>query len=339
MRAGSTRTRSYLSQLAEPIQQGQPVFVAHKDALAPPDKLPAQVPVIEDVVVNPESQPEWPDFKPARLNPAVRNAQAPNRRDDFADEVAEPATNSDPVVQPGAVQSSSRFALEQPATQTVGYLGRLSAPGASDKQVGQGTADGIDLRPKELSRFIATRPQKSHDVNRQSPLPPASNRDSEAVPPSEADSPLGQDARANKGSIPSPIARAESGAPASRQTLPGQSAPRSATSSVESGRDSDRQPTDAAVGNFKGDASGQRQTVSDPNLNARRKSTGSGPRVLIGTVEIRTRMAQPAIAPTAPPQRIADRNMDRANLQSGARPAGNDSVVRGLGWPYGLIQG
>jgi hypothetical protein len=72
---------------------------------------------------------------------------------------------------------------------------------------------------------------------------------------------------------------------------------------------------------------------------AHHQSEKSGPKVVIGTVEVRARIMQSAPAVPAPVQQIADRNFDQNHLQSGTRLAQHDSLARSLGWHYGLIQG
>lgn len=334
MTARSGKARGYFSQLVEPVPQGEPVFSARKDLSAPSARMPPPIPVIEDFVYE-ESQPgrtasQLPQRHSSTLNSAPI-IQTPELRNEKAVETAEPAPRS--ASETTTVQSSTRRDQESESALTDACVRPSSASINRAEPLEQRTNEG----PRNPN-VNYTRPA----IDRQESL---SLRDSglktSAEHSSEANTSRGAIIPAKKASGAPSLVTASNDHPVQRQTIRGESRPSVASVhsiSPESAHNFGGQLPDAKGGNAVNTLFNNQNASSNASTNPNRKSVKSGPSVVIGTLEIRTRISQPAPIAT-PSVKIPDRNLDQASLHSGGHPAQPDSLVRSLGWNFGLIQG
>jgi len=95
------------------------------------------------------------------------------------------------------------------------------------------------------------------------------------------------------------------------------------------------QARDSSAG--KGIAPDPPKTVLPPPAKAIESKASEGPRVHIGTVEIRAVLPQPAAM--QPAVVVAGQTAESRAAQSRTRPRDEGQLARGLAWHYGLVQG
>jgi hypothetical protein len=331
MTARTGKARGYFSQLVEPAPEGEPVFSARKDLSAPSARMPPPIPVIEDVVYD-ESQPgrtasQLPQRYSSTLNsaPIIQTSELRNEKTVATAERASRSASETTIVQSSTRRNQeSESAYVRPSSATINR------------------AEPLEQRTNEGPRnpnLNYTRPaidsQESLSLRESGVMASAEHS-------SEANTTRGAIIPAKKApGAPSHVA-ASNDHPAQLQTIRAESRPPVASVrsiSRESAQNFGGQMPDAKGSSAPSNLFNNQKTSSNASANANHQSVKSGPRVVIGTVEIRTRISQPPPIAAAPVQRIPDRNLDQANLHGGARPARLDSLVRGLGWNFGLIQG
>jgi hypothetical protein len=318
MTAMSVKTRGYLSQLAEPVPQGEPEFSARRDLLTPSAQVQPQIPLIEDVVVYRNSRP------PSSTLTGAQIIQAPVKRDvQF-----EFPSVARLIGETASLQSSIRINQDNEGVFNGTYVSPSSASKNRTEGLERSTTQDIEFNTNDSSRSSESNTARPVVERHDTRLPRESS-----VQASDASN-LSQKAKGASFSI-----ETSNDYPAQRMAAIIESMPSTESKRSESSQNTEARTPDAQGNSAPRNLFNNQRTLRDEFANLPRQSARSGPRVVIGTVEIRTRISQPAPVAVLPAQRIAERNSDEANLHGGATPARLDSLVRSLGWNFGLIQG
>jgi hypothetical protein len=335
MTARIGKARGYFSQLAEPVPQSAPVFSARRDLSAPSAHISPPIPVIDDVVYH-ESEPPRTRLQ---LSPIM---QTPELRNEKPVEKPEPASAPRPASEITTVQSSTRRNQDSESALTGAYQRPSSATRNMAERLEQSTRRNIDFGSNEGRRNSKLNDMRPATDKREALSLSESGVQASAEHSSKADTARGAIILAKEAPGAPSFATALNDHPVQRRTIRSESR-RSVASvhsiSPESAQNFGPEMPDTKRSNVPSNLLNNQKTSGNASANANHESVKRGTKVVIGTVEIRTRIAQPAPIATPPVQRIPDRNSDQANLHGGERPARLDSLVRSLGWNFGLIQG
>jgi hypothetical protein len=318
MTAKRGKARGYLSQIAEPVPQGESVFSARRDLSAPSAHMQPPIPVIEGVIVSHKS-------RPARI----------------AAETAKPASAPLPASDTAAVHSATRRDHGSESVLTADYV-RPSSSRNIAEHLKRGDKRYINANSNEGPRNSELKEIRPATDRHQTLSFRESGIKAQAEHSFEGNPPRGAIIPTKKASDAPFLAAASSDRPAQHETVGSESVP-SVTSvrslSPESAQNFGAHIPDAKVRSTPINLFNNQETSGDRDGSANHKSIKSGASVVIGTLEIRTRISQPAPIPAPSLQRTPDRNWSQANLDLEARPERLDLLVRGLGWNFGLIQG
>jgi hypothetical protein len=304
MSARRGNARGYLAQLANPLPPGEPAFSARSDLSARASRIQPQTPVIEDVIVSGGPRRSADD---AVLSETIRLTASDARtlKRPWVDIETETSAYSRwPVIENietnSAIGVRSVGVSEGPSTATENKSGRVQQ-GAGER-FEAATQSSIS---SSANRYLNTLAGGDEEIER------ANGRRS-------------VDARMNVTNVWS-------------AAVP-MGLPRSATiaGSVQAEATQSLPPVNPARGydNLQEFFEGRRREQANPRIAAGAKRE---PKVVIGTIEIRTRIS-PVAAQPVPVQGNPESYAGKFN-QNGARPALADPVVRSLAWNYGLIQG
>jgi hypothetical protein len=321
------RARGYLSRIAQPQLAGEGALTPHPSPREPMTPVSSLIPVIEDRIVEAESVQALPSL--AFLSSAVKEPEAKSttRR-------ALSARTNERTHQPGSAGTEAALAAPRRTAVPVRDETRTSVS-IQSKQT--------ESTPKRIARIRATFAAESSAAEPSIELLRKNDSRDEAQPFAEPGRLSGRSAsiltvgdaskeqsaeprvkaaepNTSATAHPAAIAEESSSAPIVRKA---------ATPSRETAlqADASKKAADLAL---KPALTSIRST--EP-AEAEQRNESTGPRVSIGTLEIRAVIApQPAPPPAPVP-------VPAAAQRSTAKPAEAAPLARGLGWSFGLVQG
>jgi hypothetical protein len=324
-----TSGRSYLQQLAQPVVPGATLLTARP--LSTATEANPLVPVIEDSLDMPDgTRNTWRSAADARRPamdqipspPAIESKHRPARRDASAESpanesprVSAPGPNLPPAraehheqyspapskIESASTAASSPVTVRSPRVRSVSEERLVEEPAQSE------TKKGATDR-KEPERASVRPSQRSEDL-----------RTEERAVQTRPEPRTTQRAEADSYRNSAVTSRAQKDAP------PSQSAPKDYfTERTEMRREAASAPRPPQT------ATQQKAEKPEVNVN-------EGPRVHIGTVEIRAVLPQPVVPQPAVMAPNLAQNIAAAQARGRSGPA--EPLARGLEWSYGLVQG
>jgi hypothetical protein len=302
-------SRGYLQQLAQPIAPGQTVLTARPGAAAFATEAGPVVPVIEDHFQMPARTVSAPDASQGRVNwPGINQHSVGQTIEAVERAVGEDATAR-------ARPADARHQTPQPPAVSANADIRASdSPAAASRKTSAGAPREASFiaqpLPAVASRMVADRREPAQARTPDSPGA------EESIAQAPAESPL----RTKANSHAEQVVQDKK---AAKDALPSQSA----RQDYPTERTAIERATEAAF------AMKAPQQKEKPDVQSQ---VAAGPRVHIGTVEIRMKLPQPPAPPAAPISSLAQNN---AAMHGRGRSGSAEPLARGLEWSYGLVQG
>lgn len=319
------RVRGYLSRIAQPVRAGEGVLKPHPAPHARPDSAKGLMPVIEDSVERAEPQvaPNLaapagsPVMRPTRNGaPRVASVPAQAENDTGRREVAQHAEVDHGKGGPGLVRDARLLTSER----------GQAMHSAASKELAE-VRSAASVRTANAAQPVL--------VSASAPSVPTAKKLETAASIPRAFSEEKLRAASRKQPVPISAEDLQEPTPVRRS---GEETPR-ATTTATTGEEAPVLKTKAAANTETIIAepvtkAPPREPGTPEIAETEKQAESAGPRVSIGTLEIRAVLAQkPAqqqlpVAPAAPPV------VQRAP----ARAAEATPLARGLGWSYGLVQ-
>lgn len=308
MSARRATQRGYLAQLANPVPAGGPVFSARRDLFSQPSNAAPQIPVIEDVIVSATRQPApTATLPPARLSSTSSSANA--------------------IQSPGAGnKATASDSPTYPPGESTTVHG--SAPSIPDREFLQA---GTYVSPSPLGRGQSARIEQTTSSDK-----PSASTLLQTLSDGSADrAPIrGREvASSNAHAAPGPIVSSAMVSSARSQMEAEPSAASGRAVSMEPAQNAPSVTPSAQRDGAQETADRQRRNPEPAKAGPAAKTSS---RVVIGTVEIRTKISPPP-PQTVPPPRGPESYA--AHLATRAAHSSTDALARSLAWNYGLIQG
>jgi hypothetical protein len=318
--------RSYLQQLAQPVLPGATVLTARPVSTAYAAETTPQMPLIEDTFNMPDD---------AQIAPAHDSARPhrPSQRQQPSIEATERLPQSEAITESPASESpriathrpNPPGASAQPGVTTTRPAQHIKAPPASVPSARvRSSHEAHSLEPPARANAHKVLPDRSEPVTKRI----AQSLQNEEGARSEKHTAHSRIERVNT----APAAHESAQEPIASSKAPGNapSTPLVAQDYITK-RKEIQQAREAAAAPISAQAAAK-QKAETPVV----RST-EGPRVHIGTVEIRAVLPQPAVpqAVTMAPNVAQNNAVAQARGRSGAA----EPLARGLDWSYGLVQG
>jgi len=311
MSARRGNTRGYLAQLATPLSAGEAVFSVRGDLANRRSRTSPQTPAIEDVIVEGDTGRGVEDAVVSEATRAT-SSDAHRLKTPRVDVVKSVPADSRSGGAEGTAGKEPTATLPGSEFRRVAISEGARHAAANQFEWAEQVAGGrFAPRVMNSSSDLATRPSGRARGGDENAHYESGSRDADAqmkmAKVSHVAVPLG--------ARHSSVAIADSVQTEAAQT-------------VSTGRPEKRHE------GSRESSVGQRREHANARIVAAAKSA---PKVVIGTIEIRTRV-MPAAAPPVPVQVSPESSTGKFN-PNGSRSAIADPVVRSLAWNYGFIQG